>query len=117
MSSQENRTSPSHSRREPLNTGERRVVITGLGAVTPLGPDLETTWQRLLVGEGAGGEIRAFDTSGHPVRIACEASQFEPERWIERRTLRRLDRFAQFAVAAARMAEEDAGVEVGREPT
>jgi 3-oxoacyl-[acyl-carrier-protein] synthase II len=99
-----------------LNATDRRVVVTGLGAVTPLGADIETTWRRLLAGESGGAEIRAFDTSRHPVRIACEATEFEPERWLERRSLRRLDRFAQFAVAAARMAEADAGVDVAAEP-
>ena len=77
-------------------------MVTGLGAVTPLGPDIETTWRRLVAGESAGSVIAAFASEGHPVRIACEAAAFEPERWLERRTLRRLDRFAQFAVAAAR---------------
>jgi 3-oxoacyl-[acyl-carrier-protein] synthase II len=95
---------------------DRRVVVTGLGAVTPLGADAETSWRRLLAGESAGGAITAFETDGHPVRIACEASEFEPERWLERRTLRRLDRFAQLAVAAARMAESDAAIDVSREP-
>jgi 3-oxoacyl-[acyl-carrier-protein] synthase II len=95
---------------------ERRVVVTGLGAVTPLGSDIETTWQRLVAGESAGSAITAFATDAHPIRIACEVGAFEPERWLERRTLRRLDRFAQFAVAAARMAEADAELDVGSEP-
>jgi 3-oxoacyl-[acyl-carrier-protein] synthase II len=86
--------------------------VTGLGAVTPLGLDIETTWTRLIAGESAGSVITAFPSETHPVRIACEAAEFEPERWLERRTLRRLDRFAQFAVAAARMAEADADLDV-----
>ncbi len=92
------------------------MVVTGLGAVTPLGSDIETTWQRLVAGESAGSAITAFATDAHPIRIACEVGAFEPERWLERRTLRRLDRFAQFAVAAARMAEADAELDVGSEP-
>jgi 3-oxoacyl-[acyl-carrier-protein] synthase II len=99
-----------------LSFSERRVVVTGLGAVTPLGSDIETTWRRLVAGESAGSVIAAFAPEGHPVRIACEAAAFEPERWLERRTLRRLDRFAQFAVAAARMAEADAELDVAGEP-
>jgi len=95
---------------------ERRVVVTGLGAVTPLGPDIDTTWRRLLAGEGGAGPITAFAASSHSVRIACEAADFEPERWLDRKTIRKSDRFAQFAVAAARMAETDAGLEVAREP-
>ena len=62
-------------------------------------------------GRGAG-PIAAFATSGHSVRIACEASDFEPQRWLDRKTIRKIDRFAQFAVAAARMAEEDAGLDI-----
>jgi 3-oxoacyl-[acyl-carrier-protein] synthase II len=94
----------------------RRVVVTGLGAVTPLGPDVETTWSRLVAGKSGAGPITAFATDGHSVRIACEAGEFEPERWVDKRTLRRLDRFAQLAVAAARMAEADAGLDIAREP-
>ena len=97
-------------------SAERRVVVTGLGAVTPLGQDIETTWRRLLAGEGGAGPITAFAASGHSVRIACEAADFEPERWLDRKTIRKIDRFAQFAVAAARMAESDAGLEIGSEP-
>ncbi len=83
--------------------------------MTPLGSDIETTWSRLVAGESAGSEITAFPPEPHPVRIACEAEAFEPERWLERRTLRRLDRFAQLAVAAARMAEADAELDIGSE--
>jgi 3-oxoacyl-[acyl-carrier-protein] synthase II len=90
--------------------------VTGLGAVTPLAPDLNKTWQRLLAGEGGCGPVTAFDVDGQPVRIACEATEFEPGRWLERRAQRRMDRFAQFAVSAARMAEADAGLEVSKEP-
>ncbi|MGZ4352723.1 MAG: beta-ketoacyl synthase N-terminal-like domain-containing protein, partial [Gaiellaceae bacterium] len=90
--------------------------MTGLGAVTPLGCDIETTWRRLLAGEGACGPITAYPTDGHSVRIACEAAEFEPERWLGRRALHRTDRFAQLAVAAARMAEADSGLEIAREP-
>jgi 3-oxoacyl-[acyl-carrier-protein] synthase II len=95
---------------------ERRVVVTGLGAVTPLGLDMETTWSRLLAGEGSGRRLSAFDPERHPVRIGCEVVGFDPERWLDRRAVRRTDRFAQFAVAAARMAEVDARVDVGRAP-
>ena len=95
---------------------ERRVVVTGLGAVTPLGPHIETTWRRLLAGEGSGGPITAFAASRHSVRIACEAADFDPQRWLDRKTIRKIDRFAQFAVAAARMAEGDAGLQIAREP-
>ncbi|MFN2629578.1 MAG: beta-ketoacyl-ACP synthase II [Gaiellaceae bacterium] len=94
----------------------RRVVVTGLGAVTPLGSDIETTWSRLIAGEAGGDAITAFAATGQPVQIACEAREFEPERWLDRKKVRKLDRFAQFAVAAARMAEADAALEIEREP-
>ena len=95
---------------------QRRVVVTGLGAVTPLGSDVETTWGRLVAGDSGAGPITAFPTERHSVRIACEADEFDPERWLDKRSLRRLDRFSQFAVAAARMAETDAALDIAREP-
>ena len=91
-------------------------MVTGMGAVTPLGPDAETTWQRLLAGESAAGPITTFAAEGHPVRIACQADEFVPGDWLDGRALHRTDRFTQFAVAAARMAEADAGLDVSLEP-
>ena len=96
--------------------GRRRVVITGMGAVTPLGNDVETTWENLLAGDSGAGEISHFDASEYPVRFACELRDFDPCEWIDRKQARRMDRFAQMIVAAARQAEADAGLEVGREP-
>ena len=69
-----------------FEAGRRRVVVTGLGAVTPLGADVETTWPRLVAGESGAGPITAFDTGGHSVRIACEADAFEPANWLDKRT-------------------------------
>jgi 3-oxoacyl-[acyl-carrier-protein] synthase II len=96
--------------------GRRRVVVTGLGAVTPLGADVETTWMRLVAGESGAGPITAFDAGEHSVRIACEADAFDPANWLDKRNVRKLDRFTQFAVAAARMAEADSGIDVASEP-
>jgi 3-oxoacyl-[acyl-carrier-protein] synthase II len=93
----------------------RRVVITGLGAVTPLGNDVWSSWERLVAGGSAAGPITAFDTSGYMVTFACEAKGFEPTRWIEQRRARRMDRFAQMIVAAARQAQADAGLEIEQE--
>jgi 3-oxoacyl-[acyl-carrier-protein] synthase II len=96
-------------------SGPRRVVITGLGAVTPLGTDVRSSWETLVAGRGAAGPITAFDTAGFAVTFACEAKDFEPTRWIERKQARRMDRFAQMIVASAHQARADAGLEVERE--
>jgi 3-oxoacyl-[acyl-carrier-protein] synthase II len=90
--------------------------VTGLGAVTPLASDLSGSWSRLLAGEGSCASITSFALYDQPVRIACEAAEFEPRLWLNRRRQRRTDRFAQLAVAAARMAETDARLEAAREP-
>jgi 3-oxoacyl-[acyl-carrier-protein] synthase II len=95
--------------------GRRRVVITGLGAVTPLGNDVPSSWEQLIAGRGAAGPITAFDTTGFAVTFACEAKDFEPTQWIERKQARRMDRCAQMIVAAAHQARADAGLEVEQE--
>jgi 3-oxoacyl-[acyl-carrier-protein] synthase II len=92
--------------------GRRRVVITGLGAVTPLGNDAPTSWQNLCSGMSGAAPITQFDTSGYFVHFACELKDFEPTTWIEYKTARRMDRFAQMVVAAARQAQEDAGLDI-----
>jgi 3-oxoacyl-[acyl-carrier-protein] synthase II len=95
--------------------GTRRVVVTGVGAVASLGNDAETIWRRLVAGESGAGPITAFDASSHPVRVAFELKGFEPATWIERRNVLKMDRFTQLAVAAARMAAEDSGLDVAGE--
>jgi 3-oxoacyl-[acyl-carrier-protein] synthase II len=92
--------------------GQRRVVITGIGAVTPLGNDAETTWQSLLAGESGAGPITQFDSADYYVQFACEVKDFDPSNWIDRKQARRMDRFAQLILAAARQAEADSGVDV-----
>jgi 3-oxoacyl-[acyl-carrier-protein] synthase II len=92
--------------------GRRRVVITGMGAVTPLGNDVETTWQNLVSGQSGAGRITQFDPSGYFAEFACELKDFDPTVWIDRKTSRRMDRFAQMVVAAARQAETDSGVDI-----
>src|SRR5919202_1279856 len=95
--------------------GRRRVVVTGLGAVTPLGNDVETTWANLLAGESGAGPITHFDHTGYPVHFACELKDFDPGEWIDRKRARRMDRFAQMILAAARQAEADSGIDVAAE--
>ncbi len=95
--------------------GRRRVVITGLGAVTPLGNDVETTWSNLLAGESGAGPITHFDHEDYPVHFACELKDFDPATWIDRKRARRMDRFAQMILAAARQAEADSGIDIAGE--
>ena len=95
--------------------GRRRVVITGLGAVTSLGTDVESTWQALVDGKSGAGEITQFDSSDYAVHFACEVKGFDPTEYIERKQARRMDRFAHLIVAAARQAEADAGLEIASE--
>ncbi|MGH3034861.1 MAG: beta-ketoacyl-ACP synthase II [Gaiellaceae bacterium] len=95
--------------------GRRRVVITGMGAVTPLGNDAETSWENLLAGKGGAAPITNFDPSEFLVHFACALKDFDPTRWIEYRKARRMDRFVHMILAAARMAEEDSGIDIGAE--
>lgn len=89
-----------------------RVVITGVSGITPLANDINTTWKRLLAGESGIGPITLFDASDYTSRIAGEVKDFVPEAWIPAKQARRMDRFTQFAVAAARMLLEDAGLAI-----
>jgi len=88
----------------------RRVVVTGLGAVSPCGLDVPMTWASVCAGRSGIARIEAFDTTGWPVQIAGEARDFDPQAHFSRRSLRRLDRFCQFAMVAAREALADAGL-------
>src|ERR671935_764360 len=101
---------------EMSQDGRRRVVITGVGMVTPLGNDPDSTWENLVAGESGAGPITHFDASEYAVRFACEASEFDPTTWIERKQARRMDRFSQLALSAARMAEADSGIDIASEP-
>jgi 3-oxoacyl-[acyl-carrier-protein] synthase II len=95
--------------------GRRRVVITGLGAVTPLGNDVETSWKTLVDGRSGAAEITQFDSSNYAVHFACEVTDFDPTEFIDRKQARRMDRFAHLIVAAARQAEADAGLSIEAE--
>jgi 3-oxoacyl-[acyl-carrier-protein] synthase II len=97
-------------------TTKRRVVVTGLGVISPLGNDVDTFWRRLVAGETGIAEITRFDTSAQKVHIAGEVKDFDPEKYIDKRTVRRLDLFSRYAVAAAKTAAEDSGVDIAAEP-
>jgi len=90
-------------------------VVTGLGALTPLGNDVASTWQALVDGRSGAGGITQFDSSDYAVHFACEVKGFDPTEYIERKQARRMDRFAHLIVAAARQAEADAGLEIASE--
>jgi len=92
--------------------GRRRVVITGIGCVSPLGNDVKTTWDNLLAGKSGAAPIEQWDASEYPVTFACELKEFDPRESIEHKQARRMDRFAQMIVAAARQAEADSGFDV-----
>ena len=94
------------------NVSAKRVVITGMGAVSPVGGDLETTWSNLLAGVSGGGPITHFDaTDDFACRIGCEVKGFDPLDYLDRKEVRRHDRVSQFAVAASAQALADAGLE------
>jgi 3-oxoacyl-[acyl-carrier-protein] synthase II len=80
--------------------------------VTPLGNDIETTWANLIAGKSGADVIKQFDASTYPVNFACELKEFDPKQWIDHKQARRMDRFAQMIVAAARQAEADSGFQV-----
>ncbi|MCC6730104.1 MAG: beta-ketoacyl-ACP synthase II [Chthonomonadales bacterium] len=90
----------------------RRVVVTGMGAVTALGIGVERFWASLVAGRSGVAPIESFDASAFTTRIASEVRDFRPEDFMERKEARRMDRFVQFAVAAARMAVEDARLRI-----
>ena len=96
------------------HTFMRRVVITGLGLVTPIGTGRELFWRNLTAGANGIGPVESFDTSAFPVHIGAEVKDFDPSGYVRRRSPDGLGRASQLAVAAARMALEDSGVDVAR---
>ena len=94
----------------------RRVVVTGMGVVSPLGCDVDQFWRRLVAGESGVDEITRFDHSDHRVHIAAEVQGFDPEDYVDKRTVRRLDLFSRYAVGAAALARDDAGIDPRSDP-
>jgi len=88
----------------------RRVVVTGLGLISPVGIGTDATWESLLRGESGAGPIQQFDPEGYAVRIACEVGDFDSSRWLDPKEARRFDRFIHFSVAASDLALEDSGL-------
>ncbi len=89
-----------------------RVFVTGLGAITPIGNDVETFWENMVNGVSGGGIITAFDASDYTSQVACEVKDFDPTKYMNRKMARRMVRATQFAVAASRQALADANFEI-----
>lgn len=89
---------------------DRRVVVTGLGCVSPLSLDAQTTWKACLEGRSGVGHITRFDSTGYKTRIAAEVKGFNPENYMDKKDAKKMDLFIQFAVAASKMAVEDSGL-------
>jgi 3-oxoacyl-[acyl-carrier-protein] synthase II len=97
----------------PPRDPARRAVITGIGAITPIGNDAETFWRNLLAGVSGVRRISAYDPSGEEVQIAAEIRDFDPKDFMDFKAARRMSRFSQIAVAAARQAIDGSGLEIG----
>jgi 3-oxoacyl-[acyl-carrier-protein] synthase II len=93
----------------------RRVVVTGLGIICPNGTGVEETWKAITAGKSGIGPITQFDASTFPTRIAGEVKDFQAEKWMDKKEVRRNDRFIQFAMAAAEMAMKDSGLDMAKE--
>ncbi|KAA9027550.1 beta-ketoacyl-ACP synthase II [Niallia endozanthoxylica] len=94
---------------------KRRVVVTGIGAVTPLGNDVETTWNNLIAGVSGIGPLTRVNADDFPAKVAAEVKDFEPGDFIDKKDARKMDRFTQYAVAASLMAVKDAGLDINEE--
>ena len=99
----------------PESDPSRRAVVTGLGAVTPLGPDLASTWTGMMQGVCAVGPITTFDTTNFPCTLAAYVKDFDPMHYMSKREARRMASFVQFALAAASQALTDARLDLSRE--
>lgn len=91
---------------------ESRVVVTGIGLITPVGIGTEESWRAICQGKSGAGTITRFDASGYPTRIAAEVKGFDPLQWIEMKELRKMDTFIHYALAATAMALEDSGLAI-----
>lgn len=92
-----------------------RVVITGLGVISPIGNDHTTFWNNLIQGKSGIGPVTRFDTSEYPAKIAGEVKDFDPLQYMDKKEARKMDRFTQFAIAASKMAMEHAGLDMEKE--
>ena len=100
---------------EMADRAVRRVVVTGLGLVTPLGTGVEKTWKAICAGESGIGRITRFDPTGYDAQIAGEVKDFDPAQFIEKKEIKKMDTFIHYAVGAAQLAVDDAGLKVAPE--
>ena len=91
---------------------KRRVVVTGLGAITPLGNDVDTTWKNLIAGKNGVGPLTRVNADDFPAKVAGEVKDFDPTLFIDKKDAKRMDRFTQYAVAASKMAVKDADLNI-----
>src|SRR6202165_2188093 len=92
------------------NSNGRRVAVTGMGFITPIGNDLETVWSNMVEGVSGIGQITRFDTTGFDTTIAGEVKDFKPEDYMDRKTARHIGRYCQFALGASKQALAHAGL-------
>src|SRR4026207_1723140 len=100
---------PGEQTERQSDSGRRRGVVTGIGPVTPVGTGVEEFWTGLITGRNGVREIARFPTDDLPVKVAGDAHDFEPARWLDPKEIRRTDRFSHYAIAAGKLAWEDAG--------
>src|ERR671923_1729491 len=100
-----------------MNGGlQRRIVMTGIGAVTPIGHGREGLWQGVLRGKSAVRRVSAFNVDAYRCQVAAEVRDFDPTPYLDKKQLKRLDRYSQFGVGAAKMAVAHAGIALEAEP-
>jgi 3-oxoacyl-[acyl-carrier-protein] synthase II len=99
----------------PFNGLQRRVVVTGMGVITPIGLTVEEYWNNLLAGKSGAGPITYFDASAYDTKFACEVKGFDPLKYMDRKLAQRCDPFTQYALAAAEMAIQDSGLNLEKE--
>ena len=90
----------------------KRVVVTGIGAVSPLGNTAEETWQNMVAGVSGAAPITHFDTSKFKTQFACEVKNFDPSQFIDRKEARKMDPYCQFGLSAAIIAVDDSGLDL-----
>ena len=91
---------------------KKRVVVTGIGAVSPVGNDAETSWQNVIAGKSGIGPLTRLDPDEYSAKVAAEVKDFDIEKYAERKEARKMDRFTHYALAAAMMAVEDANLTI-----